>query len=383
MFVVVLAAVAFSPAALTLKLPQFQEPLYVAAAELEGLVDNSGETSVKISELDQFSEREHSEVDLGSQQCNLFTLWNYPGRAPLFARLNVESWRRHSHGLCNEPVLVNDTSVKTYIPDLPEEYFKLPYEAAKSDAIRYALIYHHGGLYLDTDFLVVKDLDKVVELLQVQDLVSYQDTGGAGDGLGQCTDAFSSNFIAGKKGSAFHKSVWEKQKKLMTAHCPVEHEREEVVCCFDDPGKQCHVPWASLGEWVSHGVARELQGGGGEFLSTCFQAWETFVPAQFAYVLDHVPVLAEAATHFEQFYIQRPFDRVAYHLFNSLHHYSDLSCEGLFNASSVVGLLYIKSFTQGSGRSVFGDGSFVKANPDFEDLSTPGREGIPCANVSI
>ena len=60
-------------------------------------------------------------------------------------------------------VLINSTNIKDYIPDLPEEYFRLPDHGARSDVMRYALIYHHGGIYMDTDILVAKDLDEVLE----------------------------------------------------------------------------------------------------------------------------------------------------------------------------------------------------------------------------
>eukprot|EP00438_Fugacium_kawagutii_P029927 Skav232673 [mRNA] locus=scaffold698:292895:293987:+ [translate_table: standard] len=68
-------------------------------------------------------------------------------------------------------------NVKTWIPDMPDEYFRplgchlshaaatnllvtaswrMPSPAPKSDLIRYALLYHHGGLYMDADFVAVK-----------------------------------------------------------------------------------------------------------------------------------------------------------------------------------------------------------------------------------
>lgn len=56
-------------------------------------------------------------------------------------------------GLCNEPVIINDLNVRIYVPDMPSEYFKLPYPAAKSDMLRYGLLYHHGGIFLDLDVL--------------------------------------------------------------------------------------------------------------------------------------------------------------------------------------------------------------------------------------
>ena len=35
--------------------------------------------------------------------------------------------------------------MRELVPDLPEEYFRLPYSAAKSDFLRYGMLYHHGG----------------------------------------------------------------------------------------------------------------------------------------------------------------------------------------------------------------------------------------------
>ena len=56
-------------------------------------------------------------------------------------------------GLCHEPVLLHDLNVRIYVPDMPDEYFKLPYPSAKSDMVRYGVLYHHGGIYMDADLL--------------------------------------------------------------------------------------------------------------------------------------------------------------------------------------------------------------------------------------
>ena len=34
----------------------------------------------------------------------------------------LEAWRRHSHGLCNDPFLITDENVRQVIPDIPEEH---------------------------------------------------------------------------------------------------------------------------------------------------------------------------------------------------------------------------------------------------------------------
>jgi hypothetical protein len=187
--------------------------------------------------------------------CTIFTLWEYDEtddkKLALFTRLTVEAWRRHAHGRCGEPVFINDKNVRDWIPDMPEEYFRFPYAQAKSDMVRYGVLYHHGGIYMDTDFLVVEDLDPIIDKLHTHDIVSYADWG-VGKTEDACDDHFSSNFMAGRKGSSFHKKVWEKQKELVTKHCPLSEMPLEKVCCFDDHKEKCHIPWAGIGEAVSH-----------------------------------------------------------------------------------------------------------------------------------
>ncbi|CAE7856311.1 unnamed protein product [Symbiodinium necroappetens] len=172
-------------------------------------------------------------------------------------------WRRHAHQLCGEPVLISDENVRTYIPDMPTEYFRMPYSQAKSDIIRYALLYHHGGIYMDTDFLVVQDLDEVIDLAQSYDLVSYMD-----EGSGSL-----------EKGSL---AAWQ----LMETHCPLSDKEKEKVCCFDDDRTQCHIPWAGIGEGVSHPVFDELEGDGVRFKSFCFSDERGFTPPDMINMLE-------------------------------------------------------------------------------------------------
>ena len=53
--------------------------------------------------------------------------------------------------------------------------------------------------------------------------------------ISSAQDSFSSNFIAGRKGSVFMREMWVKQKKMITQHCPLSDKSKEIVCCFDDP----------------------------------------------------------------------------------------------------------------------------------------------------
>ena len=51
----------------------------------------------------------------------------------------------------------------------------MPSPAPKSDLIRYALLYHHGGLYMDADFVAVKVVNQqLCGKIQVEDFNHVQ-----------------------------------------------------------------------------------------------------------------------------------------------------------------------------------------------------------------
>merc|ERR1719343_950069 len=123
----------------------------------------------------------------------IWCYYEYPRGPTPFVQLNMETWKKH--GPNTKIMMVNDSNIRDLIPDLPEEYFMLPYASAKSDLLRAALLYHHGGLYMDTDFLVNKPLTEVFSKLNENDIVTYSDD--EHKPSGECGRWFSSNFMAG------------------------------------------------------------------------------------------------------------------------------------------------------------------------------------------
>lgn len=304
-------------------------------------------------------------------ECNLFTLWEYPNGAPEYVRVNIESWRRHAHGRCAEPIFLNEKNIRQYIPDLPEEYFKIPYQAARSDVVRYAVIYHNGGIYMDTDFLVLEDLDPVIDVLNL-DLVSYAGYAKRGN---ECPPEFSSNFLGGRKGSTFHKRVYEAQIRKMQNYCPASQKGKTVkgkeqFCCFAEPDVKCDVPWASIGEGVSHNELMRMEKDGEEFTSHCFAGDESFVPADMEGVLLHAPLYADAIERFNHANVRNPLGRIAYHLFNSMTSLQTWSCKKLSSNETLVGSLYLRSFTRGAGSQLvtgeYAD-AFLARYPEFKE----------------
>lgn len=277
--------------------------------------------------------------------CRFFVLWEYTKKPPIFVLKNLESWQLHVRNRCKGPigpVLLNDSNVELWIPDLPKEYFKLPYVACKSDFVRYAVLYHHGGVYMDTDFLVVKDLDEIIDLIPSHDLISYTTSGQ------HCkAGSFSSNFMASRKGSVGMKAVWESQKDAVTNHCKLADKAKglaQKLCCF--PKGQCQVPWASLGEGISHRVLggllakQELQ-----LKIKCYDGDESFVPESMLEMLTMQPhpTKARADNLWIQRNVRQPFDRIMYHLFNSNFNAQTWSGRRLFDPNVLVGYLYVKS----------------------------------------
>eukprot|EP00440_Ansanella_granifera_P044944 gb/GFBE01048708.1/.p1 GENE.gb/GFBE01048708.1/~~gb/GFBE01048708.1/.p1 ORF type:complete len:542 (+),score=122.14 gb/GFBE01048708.1/:1-1626(+) len=298
-----------------------------------GATSTSGTMSAAVELAKMFA----NEDDWGVE-CRIFAYWDYPNGVPYYIEKDLQSWAYHSKNRCGYPVLINDTNIKEFIPDLPDEYFRLPDHGSKSDIIRYALVYHNGGMYLDTDILVVKDMDDIIwKVKQDYDLVSYA-------GQENCR-SFSSNFLAGRKGSALHKAIWEKQKEKLKTPCGPDPKLEiKKVCCSANPKEKCHIPWGGVGEMISHPIFDEFVASN-QSKHYCYaeKDGESFVPEGFGTVLFSKPMLEEGLDWFEKQKAKKPMDRIMYHLFSAQGFQSEYDGPGIFDERYVVGQLYRKS----------------------------------------
>lgn len=64
--------------------------------------------------------------------------------------------------------LINRTNVKEYVPDIPE-YFDSLLPAHQADYIRVYVIYKYGGIWLDSDTLVLGSLDSLFDIIEKKD----------------------------------------------------------------------------------------------------------------------------------------------------------------------------------------------------------------------
>jgi len=218
-------------------------------------VDEEASPGGKLSPQAQFKVAVSKQLEA---KYKIFTFWDYPGGVDPWVEMNVETWLAHSPP-GTEVIKVNHSNIKYIVPDCPKEFDRFPYAAAKSDFVRASVLYHHGGLYMDADFIVLGDLGQVwYKLEHGYDMVTYSDGGGQS---GECTvghptsrNGFSSNFIAGNKHNPFHATWWENMKHKLTRLCGEGEFAAEKVCCHEAFAKKpekrpCHVPWGHL-EWL-------------------------------------------------------------------------------------------------------------------------------------
>lgn len=76
-----------------------------------------------------------------------------------------------------EVIQVTPETLAEYLPDLPEEILRIPELAHKADMIRSRLVQRYGGMWLDSDALVLKDLNWLFDYLADYDFVAFNDGG--------------------------------------------------------------------------------------------------------------------------------------------------------------------------------------------------------------
>ena len=65
----------------------------------------------------------------------------------------------------NSLQIINKHNLKKYVPKLPQYFHRIPKIAIKVDYIRIALLYYHGGCYLDADTIIFPKFRHYIENL--------------------------------------------------------------------------------------------------------------------------------------------------------------------------------------------------------------------------
>lgn len=142
-------------------------------------------------------------------------LWIYwEGPKPDYITLCIESIFKHCKNSFNV-ILLNNNTINNFLPEIQEKnvYLQKLEIPQKVDYYRVALLYKYGGLYLDSDVLVLRDPFEVVAKLKNYDFVGFGCTGGP------CDDGYGrpSNWILAsrKKGILITKVLNNLESKLI------------------------------------------------------------------------------------------------------------------------------------------------------------------------
>lgn len=284
-----------------------QERVASKDAETAELAARLVETSSRLSAGSKYSELQPAPEGEGSwrdmRRIPVWVWWNFPNGVPIGYRLNVRTWMRHIPSDRFVLHLVNYTNIKSFIPDLPDAFYRL-YQLAQSDFVRAAMLALHGGVYMDGDMLLRDDLNFTFrELVEGKTEVmpylwEHQ----------KCRKSFSTNFMAGTKGNMLSVMWFNRLTKLLLSRCPANLDPNDDGsveyykrggCCFDPDGaprKKCYVVFGEFGDktahdsivWLDepdkprrlkmtcidkwHGMAANASGSGGELL------WKQFLP---------------------------------------------------------------------------------------------------------
>ncbi len=105
------------------------------------------------------------------------TIWQYwetRGTKPAFVDGLLDIARRVS-GL--EVIQVTPETLPHYLPDISPAVLTIPELAHKADMIRSRLVERHGGMWLDSDAIVLRDLNWILDLARSSDFVGFNDGG--------------------------------------------------------------------------------------------------------------------------------------------------------------------------------------------------------------
>lgn len=102
----------------------------------------------------------------------IWQYWETKGKKPAFVGGLHEIAVRNSG--C-EVIQVTPETLSDYLPDLPPDVLRIRELAHKADMIRAMLVARYGGMWLDSDAIVLRDLNPLFGLLEQRDFVCFND----------------------------------------------------------------------------------------------------------------------------------------------------------------------------------------------------------------
>jgi len=132
---------------------------------------------------------------------NIFIYWE--GKIPFYIQKCIN---RMKDIFKENLILLDNNSIKKYVPKFPKYFDKIKHIALKVDYLRIALLYHNPGIYLDADCIVFPGF---LEFLKFQSEKEFI-------GLGKENIIDNNSFlISTKKESEVLKNILEEQEKII------------------------------------------------------------------------------------------------------------------------------------------------------------------------
>lgn len=143
---------------------------------------------------------------------NLFLYWDNikTSETPAWILLCRETIYKHIGDKINIHI-VNRNNVTDYLDDLPEGLYKLKKIAHIADYIRVALLAKHGGVWIDSDCVLLKSLDDIYKLLDTYDFIGYKSS-----------THYSVNFMASRRGGKVMSSYLNSLNDIISSNQSLE-----------------------------------------------------------------------------------------------------------------------------------------------------------------
>lgn len=107
------------------------------------------------------SSTETTELYTNLQNMKVFIFWDGP-KCPFIIKLFQYIAKHH---LGDRLIILNDTNIHLYLDDIHPRAIKLDYHH-KTDYYRVCLLEKHGGIWIDSDVLVLNNFEKLFELMK-------------------------------------------------------------------------------------------------------------------------------------------------------------------------------------------------------------------------
>lgn len=185
----------------------------------------------------------------------IWQYWETRGLKPAFIDGLHEIARRNSG--CTI-VQVTPESLPKYLPDMPREVIKIREIAHKADIIRAMLVERYGGMWLDSDAIVIQELTALFDLLTEYEFVGFNDNGN----LNETRPGVRVNcFLSRPGGKVISQWVMQQKEKLPRTKFGWQEIGTEILhpICVKERNVVkilpfdliCPIPWDKVSEFES------------------------------------------------------------------------------------------------------------------------------------